>query len=44
MPIGASAKQAIKQHLCTDVDARVHTLADLQTLPFFAGIDWQHIR
>ena len=44
IPISSTAKACIKQHLCTDVDSRVHTIADLKTVAFFAGVDWTNIR
>ncbi len=43
VPIPEAAKETILR-FCSHEDARVRTLDDIKALPFFAGVDWHHIR
>ena len=44
VPISEAAKQTVLK-FCCDADSRVRSLnEDIKALPFFRGVDWEHIR
>ena len=44
VPISEAAKQTVLK-FCCDADTRVRSLnEDIKALPFFRGVDWEHIR
>jgi len=43
MPISETATKTILR-FCNEMDQRIRNLEDIQSLPWFKGVDWSHIR
>merc|ERR1712037_365142 len=43
VPISEPATKTILR-FCNEMDHRIRHLEDIQTIPWFKGVDWEHIR